>query len=243
MGSLETASHSEIFALIGAIQRQLSQCPCLETAAQRAMDLLFEHFQNDLVLARTYTTSSYQLLPAANQQFVDRLASAKSLTLAPDVPVLSLVGTRGRKPAWNDRRQSAGHVGIPLASTQFIGALPMIARLLSDFGIELHWIERPERGISTTRSGWSGLFHVPDARESRDQNQRLIIPAQDFVAAEDVRTVFGVGGSYPTGTLFAMIFFTCRTLSRELAQRFLPLTTMFKSATLSHVEASRIFAS
>jgi hypothetical protein len=242
MNNLESVSHSEIFAVIGAMQRQFAECPCFEAVAQRCMDLFYERFAEDLVLVRTYVTTPYQSLPAPNRQFVDRLARTKDLILKPNVPVLSLVGTRGNKSGWNDRRKSVGHVGIPLVSVDFIGALPMIARMLADFEVDLHWLEKPERDISTTRSGWAGIFHVLDARQTRDQHQRLIIPAQDFVAEEEVRTVFGVGGSYPSGTLFAMIFFTRRTFNRELAQRFLPITSMFKNATSAHVEAGRIFA-
>lgn len=242
MSNFPNASHAEIFSFCGNLQRELRQCATYEAAAQHLMDRFYESFVEDLVLARTYVTVSYRALPLPNQQFVDRLASSKNLTLHPDVPVLSLVGTRGCKSAWNSRRQSVGHLGIPLASSDFVAALPMIARLLSDFEIELHWLDRPERGISTALSGWSGLFHVADARTSRDQYQRLIIPAQDFVIEQDVRTVFGVGGSYAAGKLFAMIFFSRRELSREIAQRFLPLSTLFKTATSPHIEANRIFA-
>ncbi|MFH0940065.1 MAG: hypothetical protein V1899_12410 [Planctomycetota bacterium] len=42
--------------------------------------------------------------------------------------VLSLMGTRGDEPAWNDRRSSAGHIGIPLASADFINKIPMMIR-------------------------------------------------------------------------------------------------------------------
>ncbi len=188
-------------------------------------------------------TSPYETLPAEIKKFVDNLARTKNLHLSDNVTVLSLIGTRGRQPPWNDRRRSVGHAGIPLASADFISALPMIARLLTDLGVEIKWSERPERGFSAIHPGYSGLFYVPDARTSQDQYQRHIIPAQDFVAKEDVRTVFGVGGSYTTGTLFAMIFFSQKAMSREAALRYLPLVTMFKAITSAHVEAGRIFAS
>lgn len=242
MSRLTSASYTEMFSLFGSIQHQLGQSPCFETAAQQSMDLLYEHFADCVVLSRVYVTARYGDLPLPNRQFVDKLAHAKAVTMTEDAPVLSLMASRGRKPAWNNRRQSSGHVGIPLVSADFVSALPMIARLLSDFEIKLEWIERPERGISTLRSGWSGLFWVSDARTDKDQFDRLIIPAQDFVAEQDVRTVFGVGGSYSTGTMFAMIFFVTCSLSRDQAQRFLPLSNLFKTATNAHVEANRIFA-
>ena len=242
MSSFLSASHAEIFTLLGVISRQLSDTSCFEVAAQRCLNLFYEQYESELALARLYVTSTFSALPAENRQFVEKLARSKEVGLRPDVPVLSLIGTRGRRPSWNDRRQSKGHLGIPLVSPDFVTALPMIARMFSDFEIELAWIERPERGISTTRSGWSGLFHVADARDSQDQHQRYIIPARDFVAEEEVRTGFGIGGSFISGTLLAMIFFTRCVLSRELAQRYLPLGTMFKTATSAHIEAGRIFA-
>jgi len=71
------------------------------------MDLIYERFASDLAMARTYVTTPYQALPATNRQFVERLAQRNKLTLTPEVPVLSLVGTRGSQPQWNDRRQTA----------------------------------------------------------------------------------------------------------------------------------------
>jgi hypothetical protein len=119
----------------------------------------------------------------------------------------------------------------------------MIARMLSDFGANLNWVERPEQGISTMRAGWSGLFYVPDAAATKDQNQRFIIPAQDFVREQNIRTVFGVGGAYSAGTLFAVILFCRRDLSRESAKRFMPLSSLFRTLTAGCVESGRIFAS
>lgn len=241
MASIEAASLSQLFSLFGQIKRSLEDSPSCEAAMRHCIDRLYARFESDLVLARAYLTVPYFALPRENQHFVDNLARNKGISLRPDVPVLSLLSTRGRREVWNDPRKSVGHRGIPLCSVEFVDALPMIARLLADFGIDLGWVVRPERSITTTRSGWAGLFHVPDARTARDQNERLIIPAQDFVAAEDVRTVFGVGGSYENGTLIALISFSRREISREIAQRFLPLTMLLKLTTSTHLQAGRIF--
>ncbi len=54
--------------------------------------------------------------------------------------VLSLLGTRGEDMRWNDRRNSQGHVGIPLVSADFIDAIPMMSRLLKELGLDLNWI-------------------------------------------------------------------------------------------------------
>lgn len=242
MSALATASRVDLFQLFGAVQKELGEAKTLEQAAQRTVDLMTEKFKDGLALARVYTTVPYKTLPPTNKNWVDGLVKAKQITVTGETPVLSLVGTRGTKPQWNDRKKSEGHVGIPLASSAFVESIPMIARLLSDLGFKAEWLDRASTGVSSVTGEWSGLFHVPDAKVSKDQKSRHIIPAQDFVAEQGVKTVFGVGGSYPNGTFFAMIFFTKEDLSKELAERFMPIISTFKVGTTKLAQSGAVFA-
>ena len=111
----------------------------LEESAQVLMDLLYERFSESIILTRLFATVPYGKLPAANKQFVDNLANSAGITdLIKDTTlVLSLLGTRGKEPEWDNRRSSQGHVGIPLASADFIDAIPMMSRLLKELGLDL----------------------------------------------------------------------------------------------------------
>src|SRR4051812_14489559 len=116
MTSLAAGSRSQLFSLFGRIQRELSNAKVLEEGAQKCAELIRQEFDQAIALARVYVTVPYSTLPETNRKWVDGLAASKQIRVKDNTPVLSLVGTSGAKPNWNDRRKSEGHVGIPLAS-------------------------------------------------------------------------------------------------------------------------------
>ncbi|KHD05663.1 hypothetical protein PN36_23135 [Candidatus Thiomargarita nelsonii] len=58
---------------------------------------------------------------------------------------------------------------------------------------------RGTQGQSQTQLDITGTFLVQDAKNDRDDQNRRIIPMQDFVADYKVKTVFGLGGRYLVG--------------------------------------------
>ena len=62
--------------------------------------------------------------------------------------------------------------------------------------------------------GGNGVFYAEDAKTARDAKGRLVIPATDFVAAENIGTVFGMGGSNSDGSVLTAIVFTRTKLPR-----------------------------
>ncbi len=242
MASIGQASLTSLYSLFGNVQKKMEGAAALEAAAQKCVDSVYDTFGDSLALARLYATVPYGKLPSWNKSFVDGLAKAKGLSVFDNTPVLSLLATRGKKGPWNDRKKSEGHVGIPLASAAFVEQIPMVLRLLTDLGIKLEWIDKPDQGFSTRLADWSGLFHVPDAGTSKDQKNRHIIPAQDFVAEQGVKTVFGVGGSYASGTLFTLILFTTEAVDKPVAERFMPLVSTIKASTSDLATKGLVFA-
>ncbi len=235
-----------IFPLLNRVEEQVRRCKTLENAAQLVTDTLYQEFSDSIVLARFFVTVPFGKLPAASRSFVTQLANTQGLTglMKDETLVLSLLATRGRKPAWNDRRQSQGHVGIPLASAAFIGRIPMMSRLLNEVGLSLDWIDSQEKVIATkTFLGLSGVFYVPDAKTAVDHQGRKIISAQNFVDDHNVKTVFGLAGGYPTSrTFLTLIVFCCETVEKPSVESFLPLISSFKANTTSLVLAGTIFA-
>jgi hypothetical protein len=138
---------------------------------------------------------------------------------------------------------SQGHVGIPLASADFIESIPMMSRLLKELGVPLDWIEQSDTEIVAKTIGRiSGLFYVPEARSTVDNKGRNIIAAQDFVSEYGVRTVFGFGGGYTLSqTFLAIIVFSREPVAKETAQRFMALVNSIKIATYDRVRNNRIF--
>jgi hypothetical protein len=155
---------------------------------------------------------------------------------------LSLVGTHGRSPDWNDRRNSKGHVGIPLISSAFVDGIPMISRLLKELGVSLDWVDTQDPEIVEKMDRTAGLFFVENAASATDHQGRKIIPAEDFVAEYNVKTVFGVGGGYASGQILVIVAFCRDDVPREIGARFVALRDAFKAKTSGLVESAQVFS-
>jgi hypothetical protein len=244
MSTFNDYSPREIRDFRARLQGALQGCGHLQEAAQNCARLLYEEFQESLVLARLFVTLPFDVLPARDKAFVAALADAKEIAplLGEKTQVLSLLGTHGAQAAWRDRYQSEGHLGIPLVTAGFVESIPMVARLMSDMGIGADWFDKFEPDILVKNLGRAaGVFYVRDARTWLDGRNRKIVTAQDFVAAQDIRTVFGLGGSYLNGSFITMILFTRETIEQSQAEAFMLLVNTFKTLTLSLVMDGAIF--
>ncbi|MCA9660290.1 MAG: hypothetical protein KC486_18250 [Myxococcales bacterium] len=246
MTRIQEADPKTFRAVERGVQKLTRGCATLEEAAQRYTALLYESFGEGIVLARLFATVPYGELPATNQRFVDELASGAGVgeKITPETLVLSLLGTSGVEPEWNDRRRSRGHVGIPLASAEFVGAIPMVARLLHELGLGFDWIDRADSdAVLKTLGSINGVFYVDDASTAVDVEGRKIIPASDFVEKYGVRSVVGVGGAYVgTPTFVAAILFCRENVTRERAEAFMAHINRLKASTMHLVAEGTIFA-
>jgi hypothetical protein len=80
-------------------------------------------------------------------------------------------------------------------------------------------------------------------QRATDDQGRQVIPAQDFVAARGVKSVFGIGGVYPEGHMLVLVVFCEGGIPRSTAELFLPLADFFKAKTASLIESGKVFAS
>lgn len=224
-------------AFVERLRPRLETAPSLADACQTLSEALAEI--EPTALARVYAILPYRELPADVRGFVDELAGAPPPSTT---RVLTLMGTAGRRPEWCDRRQSLGHQGIPLISASFVEAIPMLSRLLKELGFDLAWLDTAQDVFARKLiGGFNGIFYVADAKTARDANGRLVIPAVDFVAAENVETVFGMGGTNPDGTVLAWIVFTSAKVPRATVERLTSLLTMLKGETFRAVLERRFF--
>ena len=241
---IEQATASTITELWTKVEPRVKQSKSLEEAAQALATALHTQFQESVVLARVYFTVPFGALPATNKAFVQKLAeSAEAASdLKATTPVLSLIGTAGQEVDWNDRRKSKDHVGIPLTSSAFVDAIPMISRLLKELGVPLDWVDTQDAEIVKKMDRAAGLFFVENAAEATDHQGRKIIPAQDFVSGHNVKTVFGVGGGYAGGQIVVVVAFCRDLIPRASAERFVALRDAFKGNTSSLVETAKVFS-
>ena len=232
-------------ALLDRLRPVVGKVAALETAAGLVASQLYETFEASTAPARVYVVVPYHSLTPSVAAFVDQLAAKMGQAghIHPETPVLTLLATHGAKPEWCDRTKSQGHVGIPLVSAEFVQAIPMVARLLKELGFDLAWLDAAtEVNARRLLGGFNGVFFVDDAATARDNLGRAIIPAQDFVEEQGIKTVFGMGGYYPDNTLVVLIVFARETLQRSQVERFTSLISLLKGETFGAVRARRIFA-
>lgn len=197
------------------------------------------------MLARLFVTVPLGDLPPTNKQFVQNLAKSAGADtgLKDTTPVLSLLGTSEQETDWNSPSKSKGHLGIPLISSAFVSAIPVISRLLKKLGVPIDWIDSDDSEFIKKSVGTSaGLFLVVDAAQATDNEGRKIIAAHDFVAKYYVKSVFGTGETYANGQIAANIVFCRDSFSRTAAELFLNLLGSFKSRSAPLVANSKLFA-
>ncbi len=214
----------DMVRLAASIRSLTPQARHVEEYAELLCTQLREAFADDLVghqalLVRLYLTQPAEALPTTERDF--------SGADDPTTRCLTLLGTSGSLPEWNDRRMSRGHLAIPLHTPERINNLPMIAGLLRQMGIDVDALVEPAGLVMDPREHRFGVFHVPEARGS------ALIPAQDFVAEHGVRSVLGFGGVLPDGEMYAVVVFTRVPLRREIA---VLLETLSPSITLALTE-------
>lgn len=244
MTSLGHATLADLKDMQSVIIAKIANVRSFEDAAQIYTSLIYERFRNSIALLRHFITVPFHALPGENQKFVSALAALKvsNSPLAPQTLVLSLVGTSGVEAAWNDRRHSKGHVGIPLISSAFVETIPMMSRLLKELGVGLDWIDSHDTQIAEKTMGlMNGLFFVADASREVDAKGRKIIAAQDFVAKYGVQSVFGFGGGYlGTKAISVTIIFLRERLEKRQAEFFASTMTRLRTQTVELVK-TRIF--
>jgi len=242
---IEQANASGISSLWAKVETRVQQAKNLSDAAQALTSAIYNQFTDSVVLARLFVTVPLEGLPPTNKQFVQTLAkSAGADTALKDTtPVLSLLGTSGQETDWNSASKSKGHLGIPLISSTFVSAIPMISRLLKELGVPIDWIDSHDSEIIKKSVGTSaGLFFVDDAAQATDNEGRKIIAAQDFVSKYNVKSVFGTGEAYPNGQMAVNIVFCRDSVSRTSAEPFVTLIGSFKNQSAPLVANSKLFA-
>ncbi len=234
-------ARSGLSSLEEAIGRHGSAAPTLQSAARAFVDALLELAPATTVLARVLVTQPYRDLPSEEHAFVDRLAKERGVRarLRPDTPVLTLLASRGVRPAWNDVRGSLGHRAVPLTDGRFVRTIPMVGRMLEDLGYPIDALPSGDARPPGPRLGdGMGVFHVRDAAEPENE---AVVPSRAFVVEHGVRSVFGLGATYVDGSVLVVLVFSRDLVDRETVMGLAPLAATLKRRTYPAVAAGRVF--
>ncbi|HVF32725.1 MAG TPA: hypothetical protein VM933_06800 [Acidimicrobiales bacterium] len=226
MHPLDRLSVDDLVACSSAFKDLGRGAGSMEAAGQA----IVEYLRRELVdgegrpacaLVRFYRTLRFRDLPDELRDFAGAVEDDRTRCL-------TLLGTAGEAPAWNDRRRSDAHAAIPLVDEEVVAASPMIAGLIDQLGVDVAAVVGPpsrDPGRANLHHRDYDVFFVPEAAGSP------MVPAQDdFVVRHGIRSVVGCGGILPSGDLFALILFTKVTLSPETAALFRTLALSVKAA-------------
>jgi hypothetical protein len=237
--NLESFGLPEMLRCGRGIRRAAEGAASMEDALSQIARYLYDELRSNVnepacALVRCYKTHAFRDLPAALQAFASGLLGDAPST--PSMRCLTLLGTTGDNPMWNDVRRSRGHRAIPLPSPEMVAKAPMIAQLIKQFGLDVTSVINPSTEITRDLEGKTyGVFHIEDAVDSP------FIPAQDFVRKYKVQSVVGCGGYLRTGDLFAVIVFSKVRIDAESAERFRTLALDVK-ATLFSFDEGGVFS-
>lgn len=184
------------------------------------------------VLARLFKTHAYADLPPDLQEFVR--STGCDVLGTERLQCLTLLGTAGEKPEWSSAAASVGHRAIPLVTENAVRAIPMIAALVSELGLDIRRVVDPGPDMFfEKRAELFNVFHVPEAVGSP------LVPSQaDFVDPFGVRSVIGFGGGLRGGDFFAVILFSRVHIDAQAAGMF---RTLSLNVRLALTACSRVF--
>jgi hypothetical protein len=237
--NLESFGLPEMLRVGRGMRKAAGGAESMEDALGRISRYLYDELRTTTderacALVRCYKTHAFGKLPAAQQAFASNMMGGE--TPGSTMRCLTLLGTTGDNPMWNDSRRSRGHRAIPLPRPEIVAKAPMIAQLIKQFGLDLTSVIDPSAEVTRKLEGRSyGVFHVEDAVDSP------FIPAQDdFVKKYRIRSVVGCGGYMRSADLFAVILFSKVRVNAETAERFRSLALDVK-ATLFPFEETAVF--
>jgi xanthosine utilization system XapX-like protein len=108
---------------------------------------------------------------------------------------------------------------------------PMIAQLITQLGLPIANVIRPERALLLDREQTAhNVFYV-----TRADGSPYIVEQEAFVARYGIQSVLGFGGLLATGDLFAVIMFSRVAIPPDVADQFGVVGLNLKLAILPFV--------
>lgn len=247
MKKLSDANHGDFEFLLDSA-KGLSGLETAEGLAQAFVNVIYDYFQESLVLLRLFLSVPYSTLPSNDQQLVENKVKASgSVHLLNDrTPALTLMGTRGKKPEWNDRSRSQGFRCIPLVSSEYVSSLSMLSMQFRKMNMDFRLFDSWETSVVARGRAdeYKGTLYIEHAATDKDEQGRMIVPRQDFVAENNVKTVLGFGSGYPNSPTIATLFvFTKDVLDGTKVEPFASLLQTYVEISKELVGRGSIFQS
>jgi len=230
MHDLTRFTQSEATECGNALRALGSAASSMETAANNIVQHLYNNVihsetnEKACALIRFYKTHPYGQLASGLQEFASGIKGGAPESQ--DMKCLTMMAAVGDHADSNSRSTSMGYRATLLASANFVGGIPMIAQLVSQFGIEMGSVISPDPNvIGDLALQTFNTLHISDAVDSP------YIPAQDdFVKPYGVKSVLGFGGVLSSGELFVVIMFSKVSIPASTASSFRDQSANVKEA-------------
>ena len=230
MGDLADLGLVDAVACAAAVRAACAGSSSMEAAAAATVRCLRQFFTDpatggsQLVLTRMFSTERFADLPGDLRQVAREAMGSEPEA---ELRCLTLLGSDGDLPGWQDRRLSTGHRTIPLPSTEAVRRAPMIAALVTELGLDLETVVTGDLHPPVD----FGVFLVERAQSSRR------VPDQRFVHEHDVASVIGFGAQLPSGQVFAVVLFSRVPVGRDTADLFRIIAVSTQLAMLEFADA------
>ncbi len=203
----------------------------MQESSQKIADYIYEHFydsqseENSCALVRLFKTHPYGELEDSLQ------ASARSL-MKDTLPMgymkcWTLLATAGKEPDSNSIG-TAENLAIPLVNPELVAQMLPISELIQQLGLDIPTVlgMAPEKMLKLEPK-LLNIFYIPTAQNSP------FIPEQDsLIIPYEVKSVLGIGGLLPSGSLFVVLIFFKVKISQQTAEMFRSLALAVKTALL-----------
>ncbi len=203
----------------------------MQETSQKITDYIYQHFydsdrsQNSCVLVRLFKTHPYGELDDSLQ------ASARSLmhnNFPPyEMKCWTLLASAGKEPQCN-YVDEAPNIVIPLVNEELVAQMPPISERILQLGLDIPTVLGiADEKMLKMEPKLLNIFYIPSAQNSQfiaEQNS-LIIPYQ-------LKSVLGIGGLLPSGSLFMVEILFNIEIPLNLAEKLNVLAVAVKTALL-----------
>jgi hypothetical protein len=212
-----------------ALRKLGSGASCMEEVAGLVVRYLQAHLgistgEPACALVRFFTTQPFDELNADRQAVA---TTVLGLRPNPRTKCVTLIGSAGIEPHWNDTSLSRRYKAVPLVSEQFVQQFPMFTQLFTQLGLVLTEMLAESNILADRSETTYNVFHVQTALGSP------YVPVQEeFVVKYGIQSVLGFGGVLPSGEVYAVILFATVSIPAETAELFRTLALCVKLAVL-----------
>ena len=229
----EVIMYNKVSKIAGEIRRIAGRSKTLHDAAQHIVAYIRSEFVNpetkksSISMARLFVTIPFRHLPGAYKEkyYMNGVTD--------DSMFLCLMGTVGDNPDWNDIRNSKKRQAVLLPEREEDFALmPMLARNFTKMGIQYDEIIHPRSGAELTT--------IEDYALEKDVRDSPYIPDQKFVSEYHLVSQIGIGGVFPSGSIFTAFMFFNEPVDDDFAGTFMIIPMALQMA-LKDFDLDRIY--